>query len=142
MFKKYDIKEIKVLTTSKEPKKDGFETEDEFRRFLAYELSKNCERKYRYAHKGIDITGKDVLVIFWYGGKGRGCGIIHDRVKNAEGKSKGFLSFYPETIFNISDIMEEEILWESPIPARVGQGSPNYVQTIFCLNPAIVYGIL
>jgi len=35
------------------------------------------------------------------------------------------LNFYPETIFNISDITEEEIHHFSSIPKEIKQGSPR-----------------
>ncbi len=35
------------------------------------------------------------------------------------------MNFYPETIFNISDITEEEIHHFSSIPKEIKQGSPR-----------------
>lgn len=122
MFEKYNIKEIRILTTSSELE---FETEDGIRKYLRYTLPKKKKGKYRYRKNGIDVNEKDILVIFWYKHKGIGCGILHDRVKKNKGQSRGYLCFYPETIFNINDITEEEIHRFSNIPKEIKQGSPK-----------------
>ena len=117
MFEKYDIKEIRILTTSSELE---FGTEKEIREYLKYGLPKENEGRYWYRERGIDVKDMDILVIFWYRNKGIGCGILHDR-----NKQEGFLSFYPETVFNTSYITIEEIHCFSNIPAEVIQGSPK-----------------
>lgn len=117
MFEKYNIKEIRILATSSELE---FDTEDVIREYLRYDLPKAEEGKYRYRERGIDVNDKDILVIFWYRNKDIGCGILHDR-----NKEESFMSFYPETIFNVSAITEEEIHSFSDIPSKVKQGSPN-----------------
>lgn len=117
MFEKYDIKEIRILTTSSELE---FSTEEGIREYLGYTLPKVEEGRYEYRRNGIDVNNEEILVIFWYRGKGIGCGILHDR-----DKEEGFLSFYPETVFNISDITEDEIHCFSNIPTKVKQGSPK-----------------
>lgn len=122
MFEKYDIKEIRILTTSSELE---FETEEEIRDYLNHELPKDQEGKYWYREKGIEVEGKDILVIFWYKNKGIGCGILHNRVKEKFGIYSGYLEFYPETVFNICPISEEEIHRFSDIPKQVLQRSPK-----------------
>lgn len=117
MFEKYNIKEIRILATSSELE---FATEKEIREYLRYDLPKVEEGKYWYRERGIDVNDKDILVIFWYRNKGIGCGILHDR-----NKEESFMSFYPETIFNVSAITEEEIHSFSDIPSKVKQGSPK-----------------
>ena len=91
MFEKYNIGEIRILTTSSELE---FNTEAEIREYLRYTLPKEEQ--------------------------GKGCGILHSR-----DKEEGFLSFYPETIFNISSITEDEIHRFSEIPVKVKRGSPK-----------------
>ncbi|MCI9542475.1 MAG: hypothetical protein HFG39_15860 [Lachnospiraceae bacterium] len=125
MFEKYNIKEIRILTTSSELE---FETEDDIREYLRYTLPKNCEGRYYYRRKGIVIDKEDqknMLVLFWYRNKGIGCGVMYHREPEDTGISKGYLCFYPETIFNISDITEEEIHRFSSIPKEIKQGSPK-----------------
>ena len=125
MFEKYNIKEIRILTTSSELE---FETEDDIREYLKNTLPKDYEGRYWYREKGIVIDEedeKDILVIFWYKNKGIGCGVIHNRKPEDIGIYKGYLCFYPETIFNISDITEEEIHYFSSIPKEIKQGSPR-----------------
>lgn len=122
MFEKYDIKEIRILTTSYELE---FETEEKIREYLSYTLPKEFEGKYWYRKNGIEVEKKDILVLFWYKGRAVGCGILHDRTKKKNGIYNGFLSFYPETIFNISDITEDEIHWFSDKPEQVRQGTPR-----------------
>lgn len=122
MFEKYDIKEIRILTTSSELE---FNTEKEIRKYLGYTLPKVEEGKYWYRERGIDVENEDILVIFWYRNKGIGCGILHNRTKEKNGDSRGFLSFYPETIFNIDGITEDEIHCFSDMPKQVLQGSPK-----------------
>ncbi len=122
MFEKYDIKEIRILTTSSELE---FGTEEEIRKYLRYELPKYHEGKYWYREKGIDVHNKDILVIFWYRNHGLGCGILHDRCPEQDGVYNGYLSFYPETIFNICPISEKEIHCLSDIPKQVIQGTPK-----------------
>lgn len=117
MFEKYDIKEIRILTTSSELE---FSTEKGIREYLGYTLPKVEEGRYGYRRNGIDVNNEEILVIFWYRGKGIGCGILYNR-----NKEEGFLSFYPETVFNISDITEDEIHCFSDIPTKVKQGSPK-----------------
>lgn len=117
MFEKYNIEEIRILPTSS---KLEFGTEEEIREYLGYTLPKVEEGKYWYRERGIEINDKNILVIFWYRNKGIGCGILHGR-----DKEKGFLSFYPETVFNISGITEDEIHRFSDIPTKVKQGSPK-----------------
>ena len=117
MFEKYNIGEIRILTTSSELE---FNTEAEIREYLRYTLPKEEEGKYWYRERGIDVNDKEILVIFWYRNKGIGCGILHSR-----DKEEGFLRFYPETIFNISSITEDEIHRFSEIPVKVKQGSPK-----------------
>lgn len=117
MFEKYNIKEIRILTTSSELE---FSTEEGIREYLGYTLPKVDEGRYGYRRNGIDVNNEEILVIFWYRGKGIGCGILHGR-----DKEEGFLSFYPETVFNISDITEDEIHCFSDIPTKVKQGSPK-----------------
>lgn len=117
MFEKYDIKEIRILTTSSELE---FSTEEGIREYLGYTLPKVEEGRYGYRRNGIDVNNEEILVIFWYRGKGIGCGILYGR-----DKEEGFLSFYPETVFNISDITEDEIHCFSDIPTKVKQGSPK-----------------
>lgn len=117
MFEKYDIKEIRILTTSSELE---FGTEEEIREYLGYTLPKAEEGRYWYRERGIDVKDKDILVIFWYRNKGIGCGILYGR-----DKEEGFLNFYPETVFNINDITEDEIHLFSDIPITVKQGSPK-----------------
>ncbi len=114
MFEKYNIEEIRILTTSSELE---FSTEEEIREYLGYTLPKEEEGKYWYRERGIDVNNKDILVIFWYRNKGIGCGILYGR--------EGFLSFYPETVFNISAITEDEIHCFSNIPTKIKQGSPK-----------------
>lgn len=118
MFEKYDIKEIRILTTSSELE---FSTEEGIREYLGYTLPKVDEGRYGYRRNGIDVKNNEkILVIFWYRGKGIGCGILYNR-----NKEEGFLSFYPETVFNISDITEDEIHCFSDIPTKVKRGSPK-----------------
>ncbi len=117
MFEKYDIKEIRILTTSS---KLEFSTEDEIREYLRYTLPKVEDGRYGYRKNGIIVNNKEILVIFWYKNKGIGCGILYDR-----DKEKGFLSFYPETVFNICDITEDEIHCFSDIPTKIKRGSPK-----------------
>lgn len=117
MFEKYNIEEIRILTTSSELE---FSTEEEIREYLGYTLPKEEEGKYWYRERGIDVNNKDILVIFWYRNKGIGCGILYGR-----DKEEGFLSFYPETVFNISAITEDEIHCFSNIPTKIKQGSPK-----------------
>lgn len=126
MFEKYDIKEIRILTTSSELE---FESEEAIRDFLKYGLPKECEGKYWYRERGIDVNddNKDILVLFWYKNKGVGCGILHDReiFKEKIEAYNGIMCFYPETIFNIDEITEDEIHRFSDIPKQVLQGSPK-----------------
>lgn len=117
MFEKYNIEEIRILTTSSELE---FATEEEIREYLGYTLPKVEEGKYWHRERGIDVNDKEVLVIFWYRNKGIGCGILYDR-----NKEEGFLSFYPETVFNVSEITEDEIHRFSDIPTKIKQGSPK-----------------
>lgn len=122
MFERYDIKEIRILTTSSELE---FQSENEIREYIRHELPKKQEGKYWYRERGIDVKNKDILVIFWYRNQGIGCGILHDRVKIQDGVYNGFLSFYPETVFNSCPITEEEIHHFSNIPKQILQGSPK-----------------
>lgn len=124
MFEKYDIKEIRILVTSSELE---FETEDAIREFLEYTLPKEHEGQYWYRERGIDVNNKDILVLFWYKNKAVGCGILHDRTKFQEKDEaySGIMHFYPETIFNISEITEEEIHNFSDMPKQILQGFPK-----------------
>lgn len=122
MFEKYDIKEIRILVTSSDLE---FKTINEIREYLRRELPKDEEGKYWYREHGIDVEDTDVLVVFWYKNKGIGCGVLHNREKEIKDVYKGYLQFYPETIFNITDITEEEIHNFSDMPVAVKQGSPK-----------------
>lgn len=125
MFEKYNIKEIRILPASS---KLEFETEEDIREYLRHELPKVNGGEYWYREYGIEIDKKlDILILFWHSGKAVGCGILHDREKFEEkrGDYKGRLFFYPETIFNISGITEDEIHKYSDIPKSVRQGSPK-----------------
>ena len=97
----------------------GSPTETDLRKYLSYELPKQEEGKFYYKNKGPVIDDEDQLFIIFYKGRGKGCGIAHKREKVKLGESKGYIQFYPETIFNISDITEEEMLWVSPKPNRI-----------------------
>lgn len=124
MFEKYDIKEIRILVTSSELE---FDSEDEIREYLKYTLPKGQEGEYWYRERGINVDNKDMLVLFWYKDKAVGCGILHDKIKfeKKKGVYSGVLSFYPETIFNIDGITEEEIHCFSDAPKQILQGSPR-----------------
>lgn len=122
MFEKYDIKEIRILITNSELE---FENRKKIRKYLRDELPKEQEGRYWYRERGIDVENKDTLVIFWHQKEGVGCGILHDREKEVNGEYNGFLCFYPETVFNISPISEDEIHRLSDIPKEIVQGSPK-----------------
>ncbi len=124
MFEKYDINEIRIIVTSSELE---FENEDEIRQFLKYTLPKEQEGEYWYRERGIDVDNEDILVLFWYKNKAIGCGILHDRIKFEEKNDvyRGIMRFYPETIYNISEITEEEIHSFSDMPKQVLQGFPK-----------------
>ena len=85
MFEKYDIKEIRILTTSSELE---FETEEAIREYLSYTLPKEWEGEYWYRKNGIVVEkNKNILVLFWYRGRTVGCGILYDRVKEKNGRN-------------------------------------------------------
>ncbi len=85
MFEKYNIKEIRILTTSSELE---FETEDDIREYLRYTLPKDYEGRYWYRKNGVVADKedkKDILVIFWYSSRGIGCGVMYHREKRILG---------------------------------------------------------
>lgn len=123
MYEKYDIKQMRILVTSSELE---FETEEEIREYLRHLLPKKYEGRYWYREKGIktDDNG-DILVLFWYKERAIGCGILYSRKSKKLDVYNGYLQFYPETIFNISGITEDEIHKYSDKPKSVKQGSPK-----------------
>ena len=125
MYEKYNVKEIRILPASS---KLEFPLEEKFREYLRHELPKDNEGEYWYREYGIEVdVDSEILVLFWHSGKAVGCGILHGREKFDEkiGDYKGRLLFYPETIFNISEITEDEIHKYSDIPKSIRQGSPK-----------------
>ncbi len=85
MFEKYNIKEIRILTTSSELE---FETEDDIREYLRYTLPKDYEGRYWYRKNGVVVDKedkKDILVIFWYSSRGVGCRVMYHREKRILG---------------------------------------------------------
>lgn len=128
MFDNYNIGEIRILVASSELE---FSNVADFRNYLKYTLPKKQEGKYQYREKGIDLLegDADILVIFWYQNKGVGCGVLRARRKYSAdeitGVYNGVLEFYPETIFNVAEISEQEIHQYSAIPKSIVQGSPK-----------------
>lgn len=60
MFEKYNIEEIRILTTSSELE---FNTEEEIREYLGYTLPKAKGGKYWYRERGIEVKNKEVLAL-------------------------------------------------------------------------------